>query len=206
MSNSLRPHGLQHTKLPCPSFPVHQFLTQGLNPCLLHLLHWQVGSLPLVPPGKLSNGMSIYLFLFIYIYANIWGFPGGSEVKVSACNAGDLGSIPGSGKSPEEGNGNPLQYSCLENPMDGGAWWATVHRIAKSRTRLSNFTFTFTFCKHICYIKTTQVREEYSMFKSQFYVYLSFYHCITNFHKLSSLKQNKFIKSQLPSARPLSVV
>jgi len=81
--------------------------------------------------------------------------------------------------------------------MDGGAWWATVYRIAKSRTRLSNFTFTFTFCKHICYIKTTQVREEYSMFKSQFYVYLSFYHCITNFHKLSSLKQNKFIKSQL---------
>ena len=50
------------------------------------------------------------------------GFPGGSEVKASAWNAGDLGSIPGSGKSPGEGNGNPLQYSSLENPMDGGAW------------------------------------------------------------------------------------
>ena len=49
-------------------------------------------------------------------------FPGGSEVKASACNAGDPGSIPGSGRSPGEGNGNPLQYSCLENPMDGGAW------------------------------------------------------------------------------------
>ena len=49
-------------------------------------------------------------------------FPGGSEVKASACNAGDLGSIPGSGRSPGEGNSNPLQYSCLENPMDGGAW------------------------------------------------------------------------------------
>ena len=49
------------------------------------------------------------------------GFPGGSEVKASACNVGDLGSIPGSGGSPGEGNGNPLQYSCLENPMDGGA-------------------------------------------------------------------------------------
>ena len=49
-------------------------------------------------------------------------FPGGSEVKVSACNAGDPGSIPGSRKSPGEGNGNPLQYSCLENPMEGGAW------------------------------------------------------------------------------------
>ena len=52
---------------------------------------------------------------------------GGSEVKASACNAGDLGSIPGSGRSPGEGNGNPLQYPCLENPMDRGAWWATVH-------------------------------------------------------------------------------
>ena len=58
------------------------------------------------------------------------GFPGGSEVKASACNVGDLGSIPGSGRSPGEGNGNPLQYSCLENPMDGGAWWATVHGVA----------------------------------------------------------------------------
>ena len=56
-----------------------------------------------------------------------------SEVKASASNAGDLGSIPGSGRSPGEGNGNPLQYSCLENPMDGGAWWATVHGDAKSR-------------------------------------------------------------------------
>ena len=72
------------------------------------------------------------------------GFPGGSEVKASACNAGDLGSIPGSGRSPGEGNGNPLQYSCLENPMDGGAWWATVHGVAKSRTRLSDHTFTHT--------------------------------------------------------------
>ena len=55
------------------------------------------------------------------------GFPGGAEVKVSACNVGDLGLIPGSGRSPGEGNGNPLQYSCLENPMDRGAWWATAH-------------------------------------------------------------------------------
>ena len=60
------------------------------------------------------------------------GFPGGSEVKASACNAGDLGSIPGSRRSPGEGNGNPLQYSCLENPMDGGVWRATVHGVAKS--------------------------------------------------------------------------
>ena len=55
------------------------------------------------------------------------GFPGDAEVKASACNVGDLGSIPGSGRPPREGNSNPLQYSCLENPTDGGAWWATVH-------------------------------------------------------------------------------
>ena len=67
------------------------------------------------------------------------GFPGGSEVKGSACSVGDLGLIPESGRSPGEENGNPLQYSCLENPMDGGAWWATVHGVAKSRTRLSYF-------------------------------------------------------------------
>ena len=60
----------------------------------------------------------------------------------STCHAGDLRSIPGLGRSPGEGNGNPLQYSCLENPMDRGAWWATVHRVAKSWTRLSDFTFT----------------------------------------------------------------
>ena len=68
------------------------------------------------------------------------GFPGGSEVKASVCNAGDLGSIPGSGRSPGGGNGNPLQYSCLENPMDGGAWWATVHGVGKRRTRLSQLS------------------------------------------------------------------
>ena len=73
------------------------------------------------------------------------GFPSGSEVKASACNAGDLGSIPGLGRSPGEGNGNPLQYSCLENPMDGGAWWATVHRVAKSRTQLSDFTHIYIY-------------------------------------------------------------
>ena len=71
---------------------------------------------------------------------NIVGFPGGSEVKESASNTGDLGSIPGSGRSPGEGNGNPFQYSCLENPMDAGAWWATVHGVAKSWTRLSDLT------------------------------------------------------------------
>ena len=73
-------------------------------------------------------------------------FPGGSDIKASAYNVGDLSLIPGSGRSSGEGNGNPLQYSCLENPMDGGAWgswstWrATVRGVAKSRTWLSDFT------------------------------------------------------------------
>ena len=69
------------------------------------------------------------------------GFPNTSVGKESACNAVDTGdgsSIPGSGRCPAEGNGNPLQYSCLENPMDRGAWWATVHGVTKSQTRLSN--------------------------------------------------------------------
>ena len=66
------------------------------------------------------------------------GFPGGSGGKESACNAGDPGSIPGLGRSPGEGNGYPLQDSCLENSMDRAAWWAPVHGVAKSWTRLSD--------------------------------------------------------------------
>ena len=58
----------------------------------------------------------------LYFLASLLGFPGGSDSKASACNAGDLGLIPGLGRSPGEGNGNPLQYSCLENSMDEGAW------------------------------------------------------------------------------------
>ena len=69
-------------------------------------------------------------------------FPGGSDGKESTCNGGDMGLIPGSGKSPGEGNGNPLQYSCLENPMDR-AWWATVVGLQRVRHNWANFTFTF---------------------------------------------------------------
>ena len=72
----------------------------------------------------------------------VLGFPCGSAGKEFTCNAGDLGSTPGLGRSPGEGKGYLLQYSCLENPMDGGACWAIVHGVTKSLTPLSNFTFT----------------------------------------------------------------
>ena len=88
----------------------------GSNPSLLCLLHWLVDYLPL-------------------------GFPGGSVVKNPPNgNAVDTSSIPGSGSSPGGGHGHPLQYSCLGNPMDRGAWWASVQGVPKSQTRLSNFT------------------------------------------------------------------
>ena len=76
--------------------------------------------------------------MFLFLYISKWGFPGGSDSKESACNAGDPGSIPGSGQSPAEGNGNALQYSCLENSMDREAWPATVHGAANSRTWLGD--------------------------------------------------------------------
>ena len=90
--------------------------------------------------GKKCRVYGVYFFfLFIYfliLYWSIvdWGFPGSSVSKKSARNAGDLGSIPGLGTSLGGGHGNPLHYSCLENPMDRGAWWAPVHVVSESDT------------------------------------------------------------------------
>ena len=99
----------------------------------------------LLSTGKLTVKMNTGgIFAFLILFLDI---PGGPDGKASAYNAGHPGSVPGSGRSSGEGNGNPLQYSCLENPMDGGAWQATVHGIAMSQTRLSDFTFTFTFTR-----------------------------------------------------------
>ena len=67
------------------------------------------------------------------------GFPGGSDGIESACKTGNLGSIPGLGRSPGEGHGNPLQYSCLENSVEGGDWWASAHGVTKSQPPLRNF-------------------------------------------------------------------
>ena len=85
--------------------------------------------------------MAYHLGFFILLI----GFPDGSVGKESVCNTrdtGNRGSIPGSGRPPGEGNGNPLQDSCLENPMDRGAWQTAVHEVAKSQTRLSKYTTT----------------------------------------------------------------
>ena len=90
---------------------------------------------------KHSNNLMPMLLLIILITKTkllLWGFPGGSDSKESACNAGDLGSIPGLGRFSGEGNGYPFQYSCLKNSMDKGVWWATVHGVTKSRTWLSD--------------------------------------------------------------------
>ena len=87
------------------------------------------------PPGQLSLTSAER-------YGDYWVFPGGSAVKNPPASAGDAGFIPGSGSSPGEGSSNPLQYSCLGNPMDRGAWWATVHGVAKSQTQQSNETTT----------------------------------------------------------------
>ena len=75
---------------------------------------------------------------------SLLGLPGGSVVKNPPANVGDVGLIPGSGRSPGGGNGNPLQYSCLENPMERGAWWAIVHGVTRSWTQLNTHTHVHT--------------------------------------------------------------
>ena len=86
-----------------------------------------------------------YIFCNYFVWIRWRWFIMAQMVKVSACNVGDPGSIPGWGRSSGEGNGNPLQYSCLKNSMDGGAWWAPVHGVSKIWTQLSDFTLTLHF-------------------------------------------------------------
>ena len=100
-------------------------------------------------------------------------FPGGLNGKESACNAGDPGSIPRLGRSPGEGHGNPLRYSCLESSMDRGAWWAIVHGATKSRTQLSDFQLLLSgFCLFVFLVFSTQMVSFVSFF-TLFYLYLS---------------------------------
>ena len=99
-------------------------------------------------PVNQSTSENLFLFTIFrsvienYIYYDYyWGFPGGSDSRESSCNTGDLGSVPGLGRSPGEGNSSPLQYSGLESPHGRKSWWATVHGITKSWTWLSDFHF-----------------------------------------------------------------
>ena len=113
---------------------------QGLRHCrwTLHQLNYQGSPLQCTHISK-HHVVAFKHTQFLYV-KDICKccFPGGSVGKPSACSAGDPGSIPGSWRSPGEGNGNPFQYSCLENSMDRGGWWATIHGVAKNWTRLSN--------------------------------------------------------------------
>ena len=123
-------------------YHTHTYLPWKVHICLSEIFHYSQSGIAL--PVALSTTAQIFVWPAIEclvrkekkkgVFGQSSGFPGGSEGIASACNAGDTGSIPGSGRSPAEGNGNPLQYSCLENPMDRGAWWATVHGVAESDT------------------------------------------------------------------------
>ena len=136
VSDSLRPHGLSPTRLLCPwDFPGN---STGVD-CHFRLQR--------IFPTQGSTGAVIFAYNVLNASINLrtcysclllLGFPGGSNGKESACNTGDLGPIPGSGRSPGEGNGYPLQYSWLENSMDRGAWQARVLGVTKSQIQLSN--------------------------------------------------------------------
>ena len=147
MSDSLWPHGLQHTRLACPS-PTPRACS---NSCpLSQWCHPRKKSVDDVWCLKLINEeISIKACLFRDMKlppenlngrsGHLWGLgPWWLNSKESACNARDLGSVPGSGRSSGEGNGNPLQYPCLEKSLDRGAWRAIVHGVTKSWTWLSD--------------------------------------------------------------------
>ena len=127
-------HGLLWTepsRLQCSGEPFPSpgdFPDPGIKPTSPAL---QAYSLP--PEGR--DELEIVIDKYTILYR---GFPGDSDIKESACNVGNLSSIPGLGRSPGEENGNPLKYSCLENSMDRVASWAIIHGVAKSQTRLSN--------------------------------------------------------------------
>ena len=119
------------------AFPVYVLTLNIHKMCLTICFTWFM---------YISILLEFWVFFFplpmLYLETRI-NFPHSSLDKESACSVGDLGLIPGLGRSPRKGNGNPLQYSCLENSMDRGAWWATVHGVAKSQTWLSDLHFHF---------------------------------------------------------------
>ena len=134
MFDSLRPHGLQHSRLPCPSPSLGLYLSpiasfRGPS----EAIHRHVYLHSIIPDADASRNAQGKLRL-----SEEEALLDGSEGKETACNAGDPGTILGSGRSPGEGNANPLQYSCLENSIDRGASWATIHGVTKSWTGLND--------------------------------------------------------------------
>ena len=159
MSNSVHPHRRQPTRLPCPWDSPGKNTGVGchfLLPCMKVKSEREfTQSFPTLRdpmdcslPGSSDHGIFqarvfelvaiAFSVLWAKTYQFFWGFPDGSNSQESTCNAGDLGLIPRLGRSPGEGHGNPLQYSCLENPKDRGAWWATVHEVVKGQTQSSH--------------------------------------------------------------------
>ena len=129
----------EHLKLPLFLPEVQEFfMNEFFLMCHLYLINFQ--SQPRNDCLWLFCPVKHYFWMrwFASVFTLSWGFPGDSGSEESACSVGDPGLNPGLGRSPGEGQGNPLQYSCLENPMDRGAWWATVHVVTKSWTRLND--------------------------------------------------------------------
>ena len=151
-SNSLQPQGLVVKNLPATARDIRDVsLIPGegndnplQHPCLeIHVQTSLAGYGPYGPKEldrieRRTHTHTLNLKWEIIHSIIYFGFPYSSDGKESTCNAGDLGLILGSGRSPGEGNGNALQYSCLENPMDSRAWWATVHGVTKDQTRLGD--------------------------------------------------------------------
>ena len=125
----------KNTRVGCHALIQGIFLMQGSNPCLLvscigrwDFYHWQHLRSPSVVVQLCIKISTLRIKLQSFV---VWGFPGGSLVKNLPAKEGDAGSVAVSGRSPGEGNGSRFQYSCLGNPTDRGAWWATVHGVAK---------------------------------------------------------------------------
>ena len=113
-------------------------------------------------PGFVSSFLTVrQAFVSFATVYHFNGFPGGSVVKNPPANAGDVGSVPGLGRSPGEGNGNPLQYSCLGNPMDKGAWRATVHGVTKESDILNYTAVDIFVLKVFSVFHKTFLRKDY---------------------------------------------
>ena len=130
-------------------------------------------------PGKITSQQynwckKPFFFFFYFTFYFIKGFPGGTVVKNLPVNtrvARVMASIPGWERSPVRGNGNPLQYSCLENPIDRGAWWAIVHRVTKSQTQPSNWAYTHIIQSDARQLKKMEITNQFCSWRAFFFFF-----------------------------------